>query len=420
MKNRRTIKIVVNRLTLCVLVVTLAPQQAGAELPTVKSMLTYKGATKADDRVLVKLRPGHDVAKFQTKHGALGVERLGQGRSEWKLMHVPQGQADAFRNKLAADEDVLAVEPDYIYSSALAANDYWITNSWQYHINKIQAPMAWDFTCGLNTRTIAILDTGVEATNTDLSGKVLPGYDYHNNDNDPADDNGHGTHVAGLAGAYGNNWWGGAGVDWNARILPVKVLGADNRGYVSNFINGLYYAVSNNAQVINFSLGSYGYSQAFQDAIDYAWGQNRLIVAAAGNDNSASLFYPAAYNRVLSVAATDAQDQKASFSNYGTWIKLAAPGVDIVSTVPVNSGKHMSGTSMSAPIVAGVASLVWSKNTALSNEQIYNRLLTTADITPSTGTAVSNGRVNAYKAMNGITSIMPLTTSSGTTTASKP
>ena len=189
---------------------------------------------------------------------------------------------------------------------------------------------------------------------------MLPGHDFVNNDADPADDNGHGTEVAGIAAARGDNQFGIAGVDWKASILPVKVLGADGSGTDANIAAGITWAADNGASVINLSLGGPGQSAVLQSAIDYALSKDAVVVAAAGNEASSQAQYPAAASGVVAVSATDWGGNLAWFSSYGHWVDLAAPGTSLMTTGGDSIYARVSGSSFAAPLVAGVAALVRS------------------------------------------------------------
>jgi subtilisin family serine protease len=256
---------------------------------------------------------------------------------------------------------------------------------------------------------IAIVDTGVDYTHPDLvSSRLWLGWDFVNSDNNPMDDHGHGTHVAGIAGANTNNGQGVAGVCWGCGLLAVKVLGADGSGLTSWVADGIQYAAYWGAAfgkrtVINLSLGSPYPSSVLADAVAYAQGQGALIVAAAGNNGLDQLFYPAAYPGVIGVAATDSSDQRASFSNSGSHVDIAAPGVSILST-KWSWYYYKSGTSMATPHVAGVAGLVWSARPALTASQVCGALLRTAMDLGTSGRddIYGYGRLNAEAAVRGV------------------
>lgn len=242
---------------------------------------------------------------------------------------------------------------------------------------------------------IAVIDTGVDYTHPDLLGKVIKGYDFVNADADPMDDNGHGTHVAGIAAANSNNGLGIAGVAWNAKILAIKVLNSQGWGTVFDVVSGIVYGADYpGVKVINMSLGG-GYSSLEELAVEYAVKtKGKLLIAAAGNDNSNTKVYPAGFstdfpNKVIAVAAHDDDQCKAYFSNYGTWVSITAPGDWILSTTPIGGVTNfkigfamLSGTSMASPFVAGAAAVAWALNPGYTNSQIGELLTTKTNATP--------------------------------------
>ena len=261
---------------------------------------------------------------------------------------------------------------------------------------------------------IAIVDTGVQMNHPDLANKMVSGYDFFNNDSDPSDDNGHGTHCAGIAAAQVNNGAGIAGIaGWNGdasatdssntQVMPVKVLGADGSGTTSGVADGIIYAADHGAKVISLSLGGGG-TITLQNAVNYAYNKGCVIVAAAGNSGSSGMSYPAGYSNVISVASTDATDTLSYFSNYGFWVKVAAPGENIASTYTGSNYATMSGTSMAAPLVAGEAALIRSHNPALTNAQVEAFIVNNTDAyTPYAGRTIAGGRVNVYRALQAAT-----------------
>ena len=223
---------------------------------------------------------------------------------------------------------------------------------------------------------------------------------------------GHGTHVAGIIAAT-KDTVGVSGVCPGCRILDGKVLNDSGSGSTSSIANGIGWAVEHEAKVINMSLGQRVSSRTLERAVNDAWTAGVVIVAAAGNAGTQAKIYPGAYPNVIAVAATDNKDAKASFSTYGKWVDVAAPGVNVYSTFPMhdfvlgtqNGRFHgydiASGTSMAAPIVAGVAALVWSTSAGTGNLSVREKVESSADKIYGTGTFWAHGRVNAYKAVGG-------------------
>lgn len=354
------------------------------------------------DQILVKFTPGATAADRANVHAKLGGQDkglLGEGKSGWSLVKVPNGKAKEFAAKYANNPNVELAELDYVLKINAMPNDPLLSNQW--HHTNVKSSQAWDTIQGSN-KVIAILDTGVDLDHPDLKNKLVPGKNFAWFASTPNDDHGHGTHCAGIAAATGNNGVGIAGMDQTAKIMPVKVLNLLGSGNTSDIINGVYWATDNGADVLSMSLGGGSFSQSFQDAINYAWGKNKIVVAAAGNDGVSTKSYPAAYNNVLSVAATDQNDVKTSWSNYGAdWVDVAAPGLNIYSTYYDGGYTTMSGTSMATPLVAGLVSLTWGKNPTASNATVVNRIETTADNTAGVGSLFEYGRVNAYNAVTG-------------------
>jgi len=275
----------------------------------------------------------------------------------------------------------------------------------------VDAPLAWAQTRGKSAIRIAVVDTGIDAGHPDLAGKVVAAANFTAS-NTTADLSGHGTHVAGIAAATFDNGTGIAGMAPNARLMDVKVLAVDANGRTAgdcaDVADGIVWATDHGANVINLSLGSPSPCQTMALAIAYAFAHGALPVAAAGNDGTTSPSYPAAYNDALSVAATGTDDQIAGFSNRGaSWVEVAAPGVGIVSTVPTYDNAtgavgyaYLSGTSMAAPLVSGIAALIWDQfPTAQANRAVEARILASAQAIPGTGTYWRYGRVDACRAL---------------------
>jgi subtilisin family serine protease len=295
----------------------------------------------------------------------------------------------------------------------------------------ISAPLAWAKTTGTEDVVVAVLDTGVDYGHEDLAANIWMRPDslapYHDNelgtiddvtgfnavDNaaDPMDDNGHGTHCAGIIGAEGENEIGIAGVNWKVQIMPLKFMNAGGSGTTKDAIEAINYAIDRkkagvNVRVISASWGSTQRSRALETAIRKAYENDILFVAAAGNsstDNDRRPHYPSNYNvpNVISVAALDRHDQLASFSNFGAkTVAIAAPGVDILSTWLENGYEEKSGTSMATPVVSGVAALVLAENPRMSVDELRKKLLDSTDpIVALKGKVATGGRINAAKAL---------------------
>ncbi|MEC0107828.1 S8 family peptidase [Paenibacillus taichungensis] len=288
------------------------------------------------------------------------------------------------------------VEPNYYLQASFTPNDPFFP--YQYNLPKINAPAAWDISQSNSSVKIAIIDTGVQLNHPELAGKILPGYDYVDYDNIPEDGNGHGTHVAGIAASITNNGVGIAGVAPLASIVPLRVLDNNGQGTTGNVGNGLVYAANNGIQVVNLSLGGPTGEAFLQAAVQYAWDRGAVIIAAAGNDNTSFPIVPASYPNVIAVASTNPSDLKSNFSNYGSWVDMAAPGDTILSTYLGGSYAYLSGTSMAAPHVAGVAALLAASGK--TNAQIRDALCFASDPVSGSGVYWTYGRLNAYQSLH--------------------
>ena len=305
-----------------------------------------------------------------------------------------------FIKEIARESAVAYAEPNYIAKATYTPNDPLYDKQWG--LLAIKADKAWDVQMGNKSVKIAIVDTGIDYTHEDLNASyVSGGYDFVNNDNDPMDDNGHGTHCAGIAAAVIDNGKGIAGVA-QVSIMAEKVL--DRYGYGSNWnvARGIVHATQSGANVISMSLGSSSFSRILQKACLYAWRKGCILVAAAGNDGVRSIDYPARFKTVICVGSIDRSNSRSSFSNYGPQMELVAPGEYILSTYPGNMYVYKSGTSMATPHVAGVAALVWSHNPTLRNRDVRIILARTADDLGTLGwdKEYGFGRVDAEEAVN--------------------
>ena len=354
--------------------------------------------------------------------------------------------------RLSQDSNIETIDLNYIVTTQVVPNDpyYSSTGSWGqtypdlWGIKKIDAEQAWDQTTGSASIIVADIDTGVDRNHEDLKDNMWVntsetpnngvdddsngyiddylGWDWANRDNDPMDDHGHGTHTVGTIAAVGNNGLGVVGVNWNAKIMALKFLNSGGSGSLDDGIKALQYAADMGARVSSNSWGCGCSSQAIDDAVKYEHDKGMVIVAAAGNSNGDAIgFSPANADYAITVAASDWQDQKASFSNWGEKIDVAAPGVDILSTRASNNPMcteartvgtnycRVSGTSMATPHVAGLAALILSKNPSLTNEEVRQILRRGSDDLGSTGKdpQFGYGRINSAGSM-GLSGNKPL------------
>jgi thermitase len=285
------------------------------------------------------------------------------------FMETPQ-MIDYFNNRT----NIEFAEPNFILmqNEVNLPNDLLYQENYQWNLPVIGTEQGWDITRGNEEVAIAIVDTGVDLDHPDLKNRLVKGYNLLNEGEEPDDDNGHGTHVAGIIASETNNNEGTAGMTWFNKIMPVKAMGAKGYGTTFDIANGIVWAVDHGADVINLSLGNYQPSKVLEEAVKYAYSKNVVMVSAAGNDGSNQPTYPSAYPEVLSVAAVDYEGRRASFSNFGEYIDIAAPGVYIPSTYFNKQYAALSGTSMAAPHVAGLAALIKSANPELSNTQVID------------------------------------------------
>ena len=273
------------------------------------------------------------------------------------VISTAPGTAAGVLRRLAADPRVAVAEPNHLRRAAAIPSDPHYGANQAGYLDALHLPEAWDLSTGGDERILAVVDSGVTLDHPELAGRLLPGRDVANDDNDPDDFFGHGTQVATVAAATGDNGAGMAGIAWRGKILPVKVLDGRGIGRDSDIAAGIAWAADHGADVINLSLFGRSSSSAVREAIEYAQSLDAVIVAAAGNDHSASRMYPASYDGVIAVSATTPAGDLASFSNYGSWIDLAAPGVNVLAGWADGTYRKVEGTSFSAPLVSGVAML---------------------------------------------------------------
>lgn len=322
-----------------------------------------------------------------------------------KIMKVPAREsASDFINKLGKHSNIASVEPDYVMNSSAKSKDPSYKKQWYHQV--IGSDKAWGVTTGSKDMVVAVIDDGIDIKHKDLMNQIIAPYDVLLDSTTKISIGEHGTHVSGIIASMMNNGIGGTGIAPNVKIMPINVFDNEEALY-SDVIVGIDYAIEHDADIINLSLGGTEDSELLNDAIQRAYQAGILIIAAAGNDGENINDYPASYDHVIAVSATNQYDKIAYFSNYGPNIDIAAPGTDIYSTLPYNKFGYMSGTSMAVPVVSGVAALIWSVNPSLTNTQVEEQLYKTADDLGRMGKDIyyGNGRINANKAVATVSSI---------------
>jgi subtilisin family serine protease len=343
-----------------------------------------KPPTDAEMKAIMKDIDGASVRKLGyahvfTSHSMETEELIDYFRERWNpvyaephYLYLANGLKSGGRSGMEAKAG----------NDADAAGDVFVPNdllygAYQWNLPAIETERGWALSRGSDDIVIAVLDTGVQLDHPDLKGRITEGINLVG-EGGPEDDVGHGTHVAGIIAATVNNGEGVAGLSWRGRIMPVKVLDSTGSGTTYSVAEGIIWATDHGADVINMSLGNYASAEFLHDAIRYAYDRGVVLVAASGNDNTDQPGYPAAYPEVFAVAATDAEDGKAPYSNYGDYIDVAAPGDAIASTYPGNQYAALSGTSMASPHVAALAGLIKSVNPDLTNEEVMDIMRKTA------------------------------------------
>lgn len=387
------------------------------------------------DKVIIKFKKNATAAEKQAiKADLRGQTRKSFNRIGAELLDIEGLSVEEAVNRYKHHNKVEYIEPDYIVEALEIPDDAFFDQLWGM-LNTgqtggtadadIDADLAWEVGTGSHDVLVGVIDTGVDYNHTDLAANTwtnpgeipgngidddgngfiddIKGWDFYNDDSDPLDDHGHGTHCSGTIGAVGNNGIGVAGVNWSVSIAGIKFLSAGGSGSTSDAIDGINYGITIGCKVLSNSWGGGGYSAALEEAIQDAYDAGILFVAAAGNSSAntdISPHYPSSYDvgNIVAVAATDHNDNLSSFSNYGALtVDIGAPGSDIYSTLTGNSYGYLSGTSMATPHVAGVAALIWSLYPGMTVDLVKTRLMDMADPIPAlTGKCVSGARLNAF------------------------
>lgn len=395
------------------------------------------------NQLIVKFKRGvseREIGSINSYHGTSIIDKNPIAHFMRLKIHGKNRSVRQLVNKFRKNKNVLYAEPNYIVHTTQIPNDPDFIKLWALQNNgqtggtpgaDIAAVDAWNLVTSTNKVVVAIIDTGVDYNHQDLADNIwinmgeipdngvdddangfiddVRGWNFSANNNDPLDNNDHGTHVAGTIAAISNNAIGMAGISQNVKIMPLKFLDANGNGTTANAVSAIQYATMMGAHISNNSWGGTGYSIAIKEAIAASNIAGTLFIAAAGNEgnnNNTLAFYPAGYDidNIISVAATDHNDSLAAFSNYGTsTVDIGAPGVDVFSTTTNNSYRYMSGTSMAAPHTSGVAALLFSEFPDFINRDIKTRLLNAVDVTDSLkGHVSTGGRLNAYNALLGV------------------
>lgn len=401
------------------------------------------GMTYATDHIVVKLRPdaarGKNSAQLTAMLGLpLGAELVETAFALWNrdvagpknprggapmdlerhlLLRLPAGMSvETCLDRLRGHPAVVYAEPDYVgQGGGTWPTDPDFDQQWHlYNTNlpsghvraDIHAPEAWDITRGSSNVVVAVLDSGLNLTLSEFSGRLVAGYDFANNDADPTDDHGHGTAVTGALGANANNGTLVSGVNWNCRIMPVKVLGSNNKGYYSWWADGIDWAVDNGCKVINLSAGGTDSDVTLTAAIRRAISNGVVFVTITHNDGSSNIRFPGELAECITVGATTESDARASFSNYGAEIDLVAPGDHIYTVTRFDTLQWWWGTSFAAPQVAAVAAMLAGLDPDINQEQARVLLARGADDevgdatdTPGFDNYYGWGRLNAYNTL---------------------
>lgn len=354
------------------------------------------------------------LVRLDSKYNIISVKQLYPNHDysvlerTYQINFANPSKIDQVIKDLAQYSSVEYAERKELHKTCLTPNDTYYSNSFsngQWALFQINASQAWDISTGDANTVVAVTDNAINISHPDLVNKMLPGWDAVDSDTDPSpcgsNDGFHGSHVSGIVGAESNNNLGVASIGYDVSILPVKI--GNCNGSLTAGYEGIIWAADNGADVINMSWGGGGSSTYGQNVCDYAWNQGSILIAAAGNDGVSSVFYPAGYDNVVSVASTTSGDAKSSFSNYGTWIDISAPGSSILSCNEGTTYQVTQGTSMASPMVAGLVGLMKSHAAGASNTDILNCLYSSADNIDGANSnyvgELGAGRINAYQAM---------------------
>lgn len=356
--------------------------------------------------LVVKLAPHITPTVGQRSLQAAGLRLLKVlPHSQLLKVSLPPGQETDTLTQLAKQPEIQYIDYNHRLQALVEPDDPNYQNGNQWAIDKMELPAAWQVQNRPSDLTIAIIDSGIDLTHEDLISQIITGYNYLNPLQPPVDDFNHGSHVAGIAAATTDNELGIASISWGMQIMPLKILDYAGNGESADLAEAIYYAVDNGANIINMSIGKRGSRwpcdmPSVEEAFQYADQHGVLLFSAAGNDGQEGVNCPAAYDEVMAVGATNRNDSRAYFSNYGPRLDVVAPGYGIYSTIPRGYG-YNNGTSMASPQAAGLAGLLWSFAPTLPHHEIRQILETSTDDlgAPGFDDKFGWGRLNARQAM---------------------
>ncbi len=367
-------------------------------LTAILILTAVSGVAAEESRYIIGFQGDEEVSELSIQsrtNGSSDIVKINEKLGFIVVNTSPENITDTY-----AGYNISYFEPDQTLSVDYVPTDPYSDKQWA--LSSIKADKAWDLIRGDGNILVAVIDTGIDYNHPDLKNVYLPyGHDFVNNDNDPMDDHGHGTLCSGVIGAEMNN---GKGISGTAKVklMAEKVLNKNGNGYISDLVDAILHATDAEAKIISMSLGSVSPSTTLNNACQYAWEHDVLLVAASGNGNSNSVLYPAAYPSVIAVGSVNQKDSLSDFSNYGSEQELVAPGENIYTTYLDNTYVYSKGTSISTAYVSGVGALAWYKNPSYSNTDIRNTLQYTAhDLgSPNRDNYYGFGKVNAFKAVS--------------------
>lgn len=360
---------------------------------------TSSQASHQDKQLVIRFDSTIDAIEKQKLIQSMGgiAESRSYNGTTYLVTFPAKHNVTKIKETLLTSDKVLSVEPNVKATTNFIPTDKHYTKQW--YAKKINLPKAWDASLGLSTIKVAVIDAGVQTSHPELKANIIKPYNAVTGRSTIHPDE-HGTHVSGIIAAERNKT-GIIGVAPNVKVIPINVFKNDEADLFT-IIDGIEYAVSEGANIINLSLTMNDYTSALNSTIQAAHKKGVLIIAAAGNENTKKPQYPAALKNVIAVSATTPGDKRASFSNYGSYIDISAPGMGIYSTIPNNSYGYLDGTSMATPIVSGVAALILSKNPFLTPAEIESILKKSSKDLGEKGkdSYFGYGRVDAYNALS--------------------